>query len=118
MDTFAALALATDPATRTSLDRKPDRKDAPLISVDMWKMIVTQALYQIVVCLVLHFAGLAILRETGPGESARRVTNNADLGCVISANAEDGLELIAAVRWCSILLSSARSVSCHIRLHE
>ncbi|KAK8858928.1 calcium-translocating P-type ATPase, PMCA-type [Kwoniella newhampshirensis] len=61
MDTFAALALATDPATITSLDRKPDRKNAPLITVEMFKMIVVQALYQIIVCLVLHFVGLRIL---------------------------------------------------------
>ena len=61
MDTFAALALATDPATMTSLDRKPDRKNAPLITVDMLKMILIQALYQIIVCLVLHFVGLEIL---------------------------------------------------------
>jgi len=67
MDTFAALALATDPATRASLKRKPDRKDAPLITVDMWKMIVVQAIYQIVVCLVLHFAGYKILKmDTSP----------------------------------------------------
>ncbi|KAL7420199.1 plasma membrane calcium [Cryptotrichosporon argae] len=61
MDTFAALALATDPASRASLDRKPDRKDAPLITVDMLKMIVAQAAYQIAICLVLHFAGAAII---------------------------------------------------------
>ena len=36
MDTFAALALATDPATPRSLKRKPDRLTAPLISTDMW----------------------------------------------------------------------------------
>lgn len=39
MDTFAALALATDPADPESLDRKPDRKTAPLISVQMWMMV-------------------------------------------------------------------------------
>lgn len=61
MDTFAALALATDPATRASLKRKPDSRTAPLITVDMWKMIVVQAMYQIIVCLVLHFAGKRIL---------------------------------------------------------
>jgi hypothetical protein len=43
MDTFAALALATDPATKASLDRKPDRKNAPLITVEMLKMILIQA---------------------------------------------------------------------------
>ncbi|SCV70468.1 BQ2448_1862 [Microbotryum intermedium] len=57
MDTFAALALATDPADPEALDRKPDRKMAPLISAQMWLMIMGQALYQILVALVLHFAG-------------------------------------------------------------
>lgn len=61
MDTFAALALATDPATRSSLDRLPDKKTAPLINTNMIKMILAQALYQIVVCLILHFVGLRIL---------------------------------------------------------
>lgn len=37
MDTFAALALATDPADPENLKRKPDRAGAPLISCDMWK---------------------------------------------------------------------------------
>ncbi|KAG8787244.1 hypothetical protein FRC15_009643 [Serendipita sp. 397] len=40
MDTFAALALATDPATRRLLDRKPDRKNAPLFTIEMGKMII------------------------------------------------------------------------------
>lgn len=61
MDTFAALALATDPARPILLERQPDKRDAPLISVEMIKMILVQALYQIVVCLVLHFVGLSIL---------------------------------------------------------
>ena len=74
MDTFAALALATDPATRSSLDRKPDRRNAPLINVEMIKMIIVQAIYQIIVCLVLHFAGLKILNEEN------NATYNAELG--------------------------------------
>lgn len=77
MDTFAALALATDPATRTSLDRKPDGKNAPLINTDMIKMIIVQAIYQIIVCLVLHFCGGAILNETST------VGNNADLQTLV-----------------------------------
>ena len=66
MDTFAALALATDPATPKSLERKPDKFNAPLMTVEMLKMIVAQAVYQIVVCLVLHFAGREILHEYDP----------------------------------------------------
>ncbi|KAK4050298.1 plasma membrane calcium [Microbotryomycetes sp. JL201] len=61
MDTFAALALATDPADPVVLNRQPDRKTAPLISSQMWMMILGQAFYQIVVALVLHFAGKDIL---------------------------------------------------------
>lgn len=61
MDTFAALALATDPATESSLDRKPESKYAPLLTAEMIKMILIQALYQIVICFVLHYAGLSII---------------------------------------------------------
>ncbi|KAF6813603.1 calcium-translocating P-type ATPase [Colletotrichum sojae] len=61
MDTFAALALATDPPTRSVLDRKPDRKSAPLITVRMTKMIIGQAIAQLVITLVLHFAGGSML---------------------------------------------------------
>ena len=61
MDTLAALALATDPATPELLDRKPDRRTAPLISTDMWKMIVGQSIYQFAVILVLNFAGKSLL---------------------------------------------------------
>ena len=61
MDTFAALALATDPPAPSILDRKPDRKSAPLITVTMWKMIIGQAIYQLAVTLILYFAGAQIL---------------------------------------------------------
>ncbi|WVN85115.1 calcium-translocating P-type ATPase, PMCA-type [Cryptococcus depauperatus CBS 7841] len=77
MDTFAALALATDPATESSLDRKPDRKSAPLITFEMFKMILVQALYQIIVCLVLHFAGLKILGLENTNQ------NNTELGALV-----------------------------------
>ncbi|KIK99153.1 hypothetical protein PAXRUDRAFT_132713 [Paxillus rubicundulus Ve08.2h10] len=61
MDTFAALALATDPASPALLDRKPDKLSAPLFSVDMYKQIILQSTYQITVTLIFHFLGLRIL---------------------------------------------------------
>ena len=61
MDTFAALALATDPPTRSVLDRKPDRKSAPLITTRMAKMILGQAIAQLAITFVLHFAGKDLL---------------------------------------------------------
>ncbi|KAJ4479980.1 Ca-transporting ATPase [Lentinula aciculospora] len=61
MDTFAALALATDPASEALLNRKPERKNAPLFSVDMYKQILFQSTYQIIITLILHFLGLQVL---------------------------------------------------------
>ncbi|KZV64863.1 Ca-transporting ATPase [Peniophora sp. CONT] len=73
MDTFAALALATDPATTASLDRKPDRKWAPLFSCDMLKQILGQSAYQCIIILIFHFIGAKIL-GFGGDETDKRVT--------------------------------------------
>jgi Ca2+-transporting ATPase len=57
MDTFAALALATEPLTDELVGRKPLRKDSSLINWRMSRMIVGQAIFQIVVNLILMFYG-------------------------------------------------------------
>jgi hypothetical protein len=61
MDTFAALALATDPASLKSLERKPEKKSAPLLSVDMYKRILGHSVYQTIITLIFHFLGAKIL---------------------------------------------------------
>ncbi len=68
MDTFAALALATDPPTPRLLKRKPEPKSAPLITLNMWKMIIGQSIYQLIVTLILNFRGPDILGYTDPHE--------------------------------------------------
>jgi P-type Ca2+ transporter type 2C len=60
MDTFAALALATDPASPALLDRKPDKHTAPLFTVDMYKQILLQSVYQITIILLIHFLGVKV----------------------------------------------------------
>jgi Ca2+-transporting ATPase len=57
MDTLAALALATDPPTPSLLNRKPSKRSDPILNPDMIKMIIGQAIYQIVVCLVVYLLG-------------------------------------------------------------
>ncbi|KAH9025496.1 calcium-translocating P-type ATPase [Lactarius pseudohatsudake] len=59
-DTFAALALATDPASLIP-NRKPEKKTGPLFTVNMLKQILGQAIYQIIVILIFHFLGSQIL---------------------------------------------------------
>jgi Ca2+-transporting ATPase len=61
MDTFAALALATDPPTDKILDRPPQGRDKPLITTTMWKQITGQNIYKLTVIFVLYFAGGKIL---------------------------------------------------------
>ncbi|CAG8559832.1 9887_t:CDS:2 [Ambispora leptoticha] len=61
MDTLAALALATDPPTEELLNRKPEARNAPLISPNMWKMIIGQSIFQLVITLTLLYAGSEIL---------------------------------------------------------
>ncbi|KAF5530951.1 Ca2+-transporting ATPase [Fusarium napiforme] len=61
MDTFAALALATDPPTGSLLHREPEARTAPLITITMWKMIIGQSIYQLIVCFVLWFGRDSIL---------------------------------------------------------
>ena len=61
MDTFAALALATDPASESLLDRMPDTRGTRLFTADMIKMILGQSIYQVAIILVFHFLGHSIL---------------------------------------------------------
>ena len=71
MDTFAALALATDPPAPSVLKRRPEPKSAPLITLNMWKMIIGQSIYQLVVTLILYFAGASILSYSTQPERDR-----------------------------------------------
>lgn len=71
MDTFAALALATDPPTASILRRRPEPRTAPLINLTMWKMIIGQSIYQLVVTLILNFAGKSILSYETQAEQDR-----------------------------------------------
>ena len=55
MDTFAALALATEPPAADVLDRQPSKKSDVIVNSVMWRNILGQALLQIVVLLVLMY---------------------------------------------------------------
>nr|AAK11272.1 PMCA1bx [Aquarana catesbeiana] len=57
MDTFASLALATEPPTESLLLRKPYGRNKPLISRTMMKNILGHAVYQLIVVFTLLFAG-------------------------------------------------------------
>ncbi|OJJ39202.1 hypothetical protein ASPWEDRAFT_49245 [Aspergillus wentii DTO 134E9] len=72
MDTFAALALATDAPTESILDRKPVPKSAPLFTMTMWKMILGQAVYQLAITFMLYFGGSKILGSQLSADNAQK----------------------------------------------
>ncbi|CAL8338670.1 unnamed protein product [Lota lota] len=57
MDTFASLALATEPPTESLLKRRPYGRNKPLISSTMTKNILGHAVYQLIIIFTLLFAG-------------------------------------------------------------
>lgn len=57
MDTFAALALATEPPSDAILLRKPIDKNEDIVTDVMWRFSFGHSIYQIIVLLVLIFAG-------------------------------------------------------------
>ncbi|XP_016420772.1 plasma membrane calcium-transporting ATPase 2-like [Sinocyclocheilus rhinocerous] len=57
MDTFASLALATEPPNEALLMRKPYGRNKPLISSTMTKNILGHGVYQLIIIFTLLFAG-------------------------------------------------------------
>lgn len=57
MDSFAALALATEPPSDELLYRQPYKKDEYIITAAMWKTIIGAAIYQISILMTLLFLG-------------------------------------------------------------
>lgn len=64
MDTFAALALATEPPGDDILDRKPYPKDSAIVTEIMWRNVFGHAFYQAVVIVVVIFAGPGLFVES------------------------------------------------------
>ncbi|GMI91979.1 autoinhibited Ca(2+)-ATPase 9 [Hibiscus trionum] len=77
MDTLGALALATEPPTDNLMHRSPVGRREPLITNIMWRNLLIQASYQVVVLLVLNFEGLTILhlKDDPDSEHAYKVKN-------------------------------------------
>ncbi|KAL3642811.1 Calcium-transporting ATPase 8, plasma membrane-type [Castilleja foliolosa] len=76
MDTLGALALATEPPTDHLMRRKPVGRREPLITNIMWRNLLIQAMYQVIVLLILNFRGRSILNlEHETNDRAFKVRN-------------------------------------------
>ncbi|XP_065196137.1 plasma membrane calcium-transporting ATPase 4-like [Sycon ciliatum] len=72
MDSFASLALATEPPVPELLNRKPYGRTKPLITRSIFRSIAGHSIYQITVMLVLVFAGNTLFDiDNGIGRELR-----------------------------------------------
>ncbi|CAL5098392.1 unnamed protein product [Urochloa decumbens] len=65
MDTLGALALATEPPNDDMMKRPPVRRGESFITKVMWRNIIGQSLYQLVVLGALMFGGEQLLNIKG-----------------------------------------------------
>ena len=70
MDTLGALALATEPPNDGLMKRPPVGRRASFITKTMWRNIIGQSIYQLIVLAVLNFAGKRLLRISGSDATA------------------------------------------------
>lgn len=68
MDIFASLGLATDHPSPDFLKRKPEPRNAPIVSITMWKMILGQSIYQLLVVFLVHYIGWDLFDPTTKNE--------------------------------------------------
>jgi magnesium-transporting ATPase (P-type) len=89
MDTFAALALATESPSESMLDRMPHSRNAKIINSVMWRNIFGQTFYQVIVVLVTLIWGREILGYEYPSDigmymTAQYLANNPSFEGVIA----------------------------------
>ena len=64
MDTFAALALATEPPSEALLNDPPYSRNELIVTAVMWRNIIGQFIFQAFVLVVFLFAGKDIFGYT------------------------------------------------------
>ncbi|XP_077218206.1 autoinhibited Ca2+-ATPase 11 [Tasmannia lanceolata] len=70
MDTLGALALATEPPNDGLMKRPPVRQGVNFITRTMWRNIIGQSIYQLVVIGILMFDGERLLKLSGSNASS------------------------------------------------
>ncbi|CAA7388467.1 unnamed protein product [Spirodela intermedia] len=70
MDTLGALALATEPPNEEMMRKPPVKRGADFITKIMWRNILGQVVYQLVVLGVLMFDGKRLLNISGSDASS------------------------------------------------
>ncbi|KAK8508200.1 hypothetical protein V6N12_019380 [Hibiscus sabdariffa] len=70
MDTLGALALATEPPHEGLMKRPPIGRNVAFITRVMWRNIIGQTIYQLIVLAILKFDGKRLLKLSGSDATA------------------------------------------------
>ena len=76
MDSFASLALATEPPTDSLLERKPFKKGSSIITTSMLVNVASQSVFQIIFLTVILFYGDVIFGVPSDRELSHSVWND------------------------------------------
>ncbi|CAE7680094.1 ATP2B1, partial [Symbiodinium microadriaticum] len=79
MDTLGALALGTELPTLKVLDRKPYKREAGLVSRPMLRNILAQSAFQLILLLILLFAGAELFNIPSGASCARYDVKGSDI---------------------------------------
>ena len=63
MDSLGSLALATEPPYEELLNRSPTKRDESIINGKMWKHILIQSIFQLILLLILYLYAPFFIRE-------------------------------------------------------
>ena len=69
MDTLGALALATEPPNDALMKRPPVGRSVSFITRTMWRNIIGQSIYQLIIIGVISVYGKRLLRLSGSDAS-------------------------------------------------
>jgi magnesium-transporting ATPase (P-type) len=73
MDSFASLALATEPPVEELLNRPPVGKNLPIITKQMFFNMFGQAVYQLIVTIIILFWGTTLFYSPGVDSPAQDI---------------------------------------------
>jgi magnesium-transporting ATPase (P-type) len=76
MDSFASLALATEPPTDSLLERKPFKKGSSIITTPMLINVASQSVFQIILLTIILFYGDVIFGVPSDRELSHSVWND------------------------------------------
>jgi P-type Ca2+ transporter type 2B len=76
MDSFASLALATEPPSDSLLERKPYKKGSSIITTPMLINVASQSIFQIILLTVILFYGDVIFGVPSDRELSHSIWNN------------------------------------------